>query len=247
LRVVFGVWPPGSEPDPIIEGFRRYLVLQGFSTAVIPSQLSDIRCFLRYLKEHRKALASAQPGDVSRYLNTRLELYRRRNGHAPHNIAGWCHGHPIDRLLRIVQGQWPPTPAAANDFEQWRGKLLSAYAIWMIDLRGLSQPTVRKNSDAARVFLEWLRDAACIEKLPELTVLAIDHFLAWRNPTLRRATRSGVVHLLRDFLRFLHDKGYLERDLASAVPRVKLYRFEDVPKAFRPDQVKAVLEDIYQG
>jgi len=248
LRIVFGVWPPGSEPDPIIEEFRRYLVLQGFSTAVIPSQLSDIRCFLRYLKEHRKALASAQPGDVSRYLKARLELYRRRNGHAPHNIAGWCHGQtgPIHRLLRIVQGQWPPTPAAANDFEQWRGKLLSAYAIWMIDLRGLSQPTVRKNSDAARVFLEWLRDAARIEKLPELTVLAIDHFLAWRNPKLRRATRSGVVHCLRDFLRFLHDKGYLERDLASAVPRVKLYRFEDVPKAFRPDQVKAVLEHIYK-
>ena len=248
LRVVFGVWPPGSEPDPIIEEFRRYLVLQGFSTAVIPSQLSDIRCFLRYLKEHRKALASAQPGDVSRYLKARLELYRRRNGHVPHNIAGWCHGQtgPIHRLLRIVQGQWPPTPAAANDFEQWHGKLLSAYRAWMIDLRGLSQPTVRKNSHAAHVFLEWLGDASRMEKLPELTVHTIDRFLAWRNPKLRRATRSGVVHCLRDFLRFLRHKGYLERDLASAVPRVTLYRFEDVPKAFRPDQVRAVLEHIYK-
>ncbi len=74
----------------------------------------------------------------------------------------------------------------------------------------------------------------------------IDRFLAWRNPKLRRATRSGVVHCLRDFLRFLRHKGYLERDLASAVPRVTLYRFEDVPKAFRPDQVRAVLEHIYK-
>ena len=79
-----------------------------------------------------------------------------------------------------------------------------------------------------------------------MPVLTIDHFLAWRNPKLRRATRHGVVCCLRDFFRFLHDKGYLKRDFASAVPRVKLYRFEDVPKAFRADQVKAVLEHIYK-
>ncbi len=73
LRLVFGVWPPGSEPDPIIEEFRRHLVAQGFSTAVIPSQLSDIRCFLRYLKERRKTLSSVEPEDVSRYRTNRFD------------------------------------------------------------------------------------------------------------------------------------------------------------------------------
>jgi len=248
LRVVFGVWPPASDPDPIIEEFRRHLIAQGFSTARIPSQLSDIRCFLRYLKEHRKCLASVQPEDVPRYLNVRLGLYRRRNGRTPHNIATWRHQQtgPIHRLLRMAQGQWPPVRPAANALELSHREILFAYTAWMIDLRGLSQPTVRKNSHAARVFLEWLGDAARVEKLRELTVLDVDRFLAWRTPKLRRATRHGVVCCLRDFFRFLHDKGYLECDLAAAVPRVKLYRFEDVPKAFRPDQVKAVLEHIYQ-
>jgi hypothetical protein len=91
LRHVFVVWPPGSEPDPIIEEFPRHLVAQGFSTAVIPSQLSDIRCFLRYLKERRKTLASVEPEDVSRYLNARVALYRRRNGRLPQDLAGWRH------------------------------------------------------------------------------------------------------------------------------------------------------------
>src|SRR5260370_15600365 len=248
LRLVFGVWPPGSEPDPIIEEFRRHLVAQGFSTAVIPSQLSDIRCFLRYLKEHKKTLASVQPADVSSYLNARVVLYRRHNGHTPHNIAVWRHGQTgsIHRLLRMVQGQWPPVRPAANALELSHGEILSAYRAWMIDLRGLSQPTVRKNSRAAHVFLEWLGDASRMEKLPELTVHTIDPFLAGRNPKLRRATRSGVVHCLRDFLRFLRHKCYLERHLASAVPHVTLYKFEDVPKAFRPAQVRAVLDHIYK-
>lgn len=248
LRLVFGVWPPGSAPDPIVEEFRRHLVAQGFSAAVIPGQLSDIRCFLQHLKDRRKTLKSVQPTDVSLYLNVRGALYRRRNGRTPHNIANWHHEQtgPIHRLLRLAQGQWPPLRPAVNELEFSHRKVLSAYTAWMIDLRGLSQATVRKNSHAARVFLEWLGDAARVEKLRELTVLGIDRFLAWRTPKLRRATRHGVVCCLRDFLRFLRDKGYFECDLASAVPRVKRYRFEDVPKAFRPDQVKAVLNHIYK-
>jgi len=248
LRVAVGTWPPGSEPDPIIEEFRCHLVAQGFSSTVIPSRLSGIRCFLRYLKDHNKTLASVAAEDVSHYLNTRIALYRRRNGHAPRNFESWRHEQtsPIHRLLRLTQGQWPPVRPAGNALEFSHRELLSAYTVWMIDLRGLSRPTVRKNSDAARIFLNWLGDAARVENLPKLTVLDIDRFLAWRNPELRRATRHGVVCCLRDFLRFLRDKGHLERDLAAAVPRVKMYRFEDIPKAFSPKQVRALLEYIHK-
>src|SRR5260370_38401340 len=87
LRLVFGVWPPGSEPDPIIEEFRRHLVAQGFSTAVIPSQLSAIGCFLRYLKEHKKTLASVQPADGPSYLTARVVLHPPHTGNTPHRIA----------------------------------------------------------------------------------------------------------------------------------------------------------------
>ena len=247
LRNVCGVWPPGSEADPKIEEFRQQLLAQGFSATVIPSQLSHVRCFLRYLKEHGKTLASVQTEDVSAYLRARLALYRQRNGRGPRNST-WHYKQtgPIHRLLRMVRGQWPPAEAAKDKLELWRCKLLSDYATWMVDLRGLSQPTVRKNSHAAGVFLQWLGDAARVDKLQKLTVPTIDRFLAWRTPKLRRATRSGVVHCLRDFLRFLHHKHYLERDFASAVPRVSLYRFEDVPKVFKPDQVKALLKHIYE-
>jgi site-specific recombinase XerD len=185
---------------------------------------------------------------VSRYLKARLAVYRRRNGQLPPNPKAWRYGQtgPIHRLLRLLHGQWPPAQAAGSELESLRRNLLSAYASWMVDLRGLSQPTVRKNRHAARVFLEWLGEAARVEALQELTVPTIDRFLAWRNPKLRRPTRHGVVSCLRDFLRYLHDKAHLKRDLASSVPRVKLYRYEDVPKAFTSDQVQAVLEHIYK-
>lgn len=182
MRLVFGGWPPGSKPDPVIEEFRRHLRAQGFSAAVVPSQLSDIRCFLRYLKDHKKTLASVQPADVSRYLSARTLLYRRRNGRTPYNIATWRYQQtgPIHRLLRLVQGQWPPARPAASALELSRREILSAYTAWMRDLRGVSQPTVQKNSHAARIFLEWLGDAARAEKLPKLTVLTIDRCTALR-------------------------------------------------------------------
>jgi hypothetical protein len=115
LRVALGIWPPDSEPGPHIEEFRQHLIAQGFSPTVIPSNLSDVRCFLRYLKEHRKTLASVQPEDVSSYLKARLALDRRRNRRTPHNIAGWRYGQTgsIHRLLRLARGQWPPARAVA--------------------------------------------------------------------------------------------------------------------------------------
>jgi integrase/recombinase XerD len=247
------VWPsafgrPAQNQIHTLRSFDNILLHKVLAPRSYRAIFLTFAVFFRYLKEHRKTLASVQPEDVSSYLKARLALYRRRNRRTPHNIAGWRYGQTgsIHRLLRLARGQWPPARAAANELELWRHKLLSAYATWMVDLRGLSQPTVRKNGDAARVFLEWLGDAAAMKKLSELTVLTIDRFLAWRNPKLRRSTRHGVVNCLRDFLRFLHDKGYLACDLASAVPRVKMYRLEDVPKAFRPDQVKAILEHTYK-
>src|SRR5207244_72948 len=52
--------------------------------------------------------------------------------------------------------------------------------------RGLSESTLRKNGDAARMFLEWLGTRAG-DSLRQLGVRDIDGYLSWRLPRLRRA------------------------------------------------------------
>ena len=43
------------------------------------------------------------------------------------------------------------------------------------------------------------------------------------------SSRRNVCGVLRSFLRFGHQKGYLERDLAEVVPQIRRYRMFKAP------------------
>jgi site-specific recombinase XerD len=116
------------------------------------------------------------------------------------------------------------------------------YGRWLTELQGLSTETLRKNGDAARLFLQWLGERARPDALKELTISDIDAFLAWRNPKLRRATRSGVSQCLRSFLRYLYGEALISQDLAKHVPAPSRYRFEDIPCALSAQQVRTLLD-----
>src|SRR5439155_20397423 len=76
----------------------------------------------------------------------------------------------------------------------------------------------------------------------KLTISDIDAFLAWRNPRLRRATRSGVSQCLRSFLRYMYGEALIAQDLARHVSAPSRYRFEDIPCALSSQQVRTLLD-----
>ena len=80
------------------------------------------------------------------------------------------------------------------------------------------------------------------DSLPLLGLPEIDQYLSWRMPGLRRATRHGVSQCLRSFLRYLHAEKFVAKDLSPAVSGPIMYKFEDIPRAFTEQQVKALLE-----
>ena len=53
--------------------------------------------------------------------------------------------------------------------------------------------------------------------LAELNVPDLDAYLTWRLPALRRSTRDGICDGLRSFLRYLHSRKVVSRDLSRAV------------------------------
>jgi site-specific recombinase XerD len=130
---------------------------------------------------------------------------------------------------------------AVTPLERFRREVLAGYGRWLTDLHGFSQPTLAKNRYSARVFLDWLGERAKAAALRKLTVEDVDAFFVWRNQHLRRATRAGVAHCLRSFLRYLHAAELIDRDLASAVTSPKLYQFESIPAALTDAHIKALL------
>lgn len=129
-----------------------------------------------------------------------------------------------------------------DELEVIRRDLCAGYGQRLTELKGFSPETLRKNGDAAQLFLRWLGERARPEALRKLTISDVDGFLAWRNPGLRRATRRGVTHCLRSFLDYLYGAGHLEQDLAPHVPAPTLYRLENIPSALSKDQVATLLE-----
>ena len=240
LRLVHGYWPPDSRPDPSLERFQQHLTEQHFQPTGIPTKISAVRVFLRFLRSRSIAVEAVTPEDITSYLESRLAEFQRKYKRLPRHIKMWRHQRtgPIRRYLRLVRGQWPPEKPIGDELAVFRRQLCTGYERWLTDIRGLSHATLRKNGDAAKVFLEWLGNCCSPHSLHKLTVADLGAFLAWRNQGLRRATRCRVVHCLRSFLRFLYAEGFTERDLAIAVSRPILYRHENVPSAFTDGQVR---------
>jgi site-specific recombinase XerD len=248
LRFVQGEWPPGSRPGPELTNFRAHLEKYRYGSTVIPNYVSAARQFLRYLKERSIPVEQAMPQHIEGFAQVKLERFKQRRGVLPSDPTR-CrtrYAGAIHRLLRMLNPDWPPPEPPANDFERFQGEVLDGYASWLIDVHGLSKGTLRRNGRAARTFLHWLGDNAGRDSLPRIGVPEIDRYLSWRMPGLRRTTRHGMAQCLRSFLRYLHARGVVPKDLWRAVSGPMLYKFDDIPRAFSDEQVKAMLDTTRQ-
>jgi integrase/recombinase XerD len=215
----------------------------GYNPQVIARRLAAQRHFLAYLRQRKVLPEAARLSDVAGFLKTKLREYRARHGHRPSDIGHWRNRHTgaIHRLLRIIQGRWPPEGPTSNA-ERFQRGLLEGYRRWLTEVCGLSQQTLCKNSRAARIFLLWLGGRTSPESLALLKVVDIDAYLAWRMPRLRRTTRYGVCQCMRSFLRYLHVSRRISTDLSRSVSGPIMYGDEEIPRSFTEEQIRAVLE-----
>jgi integrase/recombinase XerD len=234
---------PTQVDPPILVRFKDQLAKQRYSLLVIPRYVSAARQFLRYLKERDVSLQQARSSHLASFLSGKLGRSKQRLGRVPKNINQWPRDYtaPIHQLLKMVQSEWPPLEPPANECERFQRDVCGGYGHWLTQVNGLSRSTLRKNVDAARLFLHWLKERGGPETLRRLNVSDLDAYLAWRMPKLRRATRHGVSSCLRSFLRYLRTEDLIPQDLSQAVSGPILYQFDDIPRAFTEEQVEAIL------
>lgn len=119
-----------------------------------------------------------------------------------------------------------------------RDRLLQNYADFLRDEKGLAQLSLRVYLPVAASLLEYLHGK---HDLRRLNATIIRSFLFNRA----KGRSSEYVRLLaislRSFVRFLHLRGKIGRDLATSVPTVRKWSHTSVPKKLTPDEVKRVL------
>ena len=98
----------------------------------------------------------------------------------------------------------------------------------------------------ARRFLCWYGERNSADRLSAIAITDIDAYVQARAPSLQRVSRSEAATRLRCFLRFAHDTGRTDRDLALSVMSPTLYALESIPSALRPEEVRAVEQTTRQ-
>lgn len=205
--------------------------------------LSALRQFVSYLQQRNITAGAVHPSDVASFLRMRLRKFRAGFHRSPKNAVSWQRQYaaPINRFLRLVQSQWPPSRPPGSDRERFHQEITKAYGRWLTEINGFSKGTLEKNSRIARLLLQWLGARADRQSLTCLTVVDVDDFLAWRMPTLRRASRYSESVSLRSFLRYLYFAKVLQRDLSTALRGPIIYKYDEIPRAFTEPQIKAML------
>ncbi len=243
LRFMRGEWPPGGGVQPLLADFRTHLEQYRYRPMVITNYVSAARQFLLWLEKQGIPAGQVRPHHLDDFIQMKLKS-RQRRGALPRNPSRVRRRYSgaICQLLRMLNPNWPPPEPAANDAERFERQLLDGYGHWLIDVHGLSQGILRRNSRAARMFLDWLGDKAGRDFLRGVGVSEIDEYLNWRMQGLRRTTRTAVASCLRSFLKYLHADGFVPGDLSPLVSGPVLYKFEDIPRAFTEEQVKTMLD-----
>ena len=106
--------------------FREGMEADGFRPSTIRAWLSQARLFLLYLARRGKEPEQAQRSDIVAFIGVRLTVCIKRN-RRPAHLVQWRCGYTgaIHRLLRDIQGQWPPRPTSTMQIEKFKNQLQS--------------------------------------------------------------------------------------------------------------------------
>jgi integrase/recombinase XerD len=213
----------------LIAELRVVLTRQRYSPVVAGNYCTYAREFVDYLARRGIEITDVTEAQVARYLRHAIALFRKRHGRPAGPRWNSIPRSGIHALLRLAQGQWPPTPRVTCVVDAVRFTICDEYKSWLGEARGLARPSIVALLREARHFLTWQLGRCGAESLMELNVGDIDRYMDLRTPKLPRKSLKDVAECLRSLLRHLHRTGRTAIDLSPHVIAPLLYAYEGMP------------------
>lgn len=212
----------------------------GYSPAIVHRYIYACEAFGRFLAAHGIELYDISETHVEAFLH---EVARERTWRGVAvDAAGAVHGRrrPLELFLArlrsagVVAAALPDAPGV----EPPQHALLVGYLDFLRQHRGLGEVTIGQHALHVGRFLRYLGDGLT---MCELTSRELDGFVVECGRQMSRRSIGRVLAALRGFLRYLHLRGPIERDLASAVATPRVYRLETVPRSLPWAAVRTLL------
>ena len=232
----FRMAPLGAEMDR----FGEWLLEQGYCRDVGRRQVRQVSHFNRYLRQRGLKAAREVDEDLAgQFVRQHLPRCRcgggrrRQYREVPRSVrcflAYLCErGLVVSLPPQVLQ---PPS-------------LLEEFLQYLKGERGLAQRTIDQHRRYLVPFLEDLGVDSDRQALAQLRPEQVQAGFAHGTEGRGKSPRRRLQGILRNFFRFAHQQGYLQRDLAQAVPPIRSYQLSPLPRGLSDEQAQKVLACI---
>lgn len=120
-------------------------------------------------------------------------------------------------------------------------KVYVEYRKYLISEKGMAIGTIHNRKKPVLRFLIENPKYASNSHLRAIRPDIIHKYVIKNSQTLTRDSKKKLVEGLRDFFRFLHLKGYVQKDLSTSIPTVINYRLSSVHRGIPWNIVKRLI------
>ncbi len=127
---------------------------------------------------------------------------------------------------------------------------LRAFADWLAEVRGLAPGSITVRLGSACTFADAVTARAgttCVRAFQSLSPDGVEDFFVQYGKDHGMAVRRSMRAAMRLFLKFAASRGWVDRELADAVPSLKSYRLSSLPRGLSDEQLSTLLGSPWEG
>lgn len=227
-----------SPLDLVMTDFARRLAELGYTRSTANQYVAIGQKFEKYLGRRKISPAAISESHLEAFLKTTSHRKMRPCGLQTRQFWRRALRMLLELIPRAGQASFanPPMkdPATAR---------LDEYLTFLRGHRGFKERTMYMHRLYAGRFLSHLR-ASTDEHLRSISVAQVDGFLIDSSRTMARRSIGMVCAPVRGFLRYLHMRGLLARNLTPQVMTPRLYTQETLPRSIDWPYVERVFAEV---
>lgn len=135
-----------------------------------------------------------------------------------------------------------PNQQNKKPFHHIKSKLLVEYLRFLRDYQHVSEATIGIRRNYVSPFLVALNGYGTPSKIGSISPSTIHDYIIKTAKTMNRSSRKHLTSSLRSFIRFIHIKGYIARNLVDAVPIIATRKLDRLPRTLSWENVQKLLK-----
>jgi site-specific recombinase XerD len=211
-----------------LEVLATQLLEQGYSRSQARKLIRTAAALGAWLAERGLTPADAGKAELEQYLST---CNRTPKGRVGEGAVGFTR---LPALLASVGVLCKPTAPAPG--QPW----LDRFQKYWTTVRGTTPST---NAQYRRLLLPFVA-GLCREDEPDWSLLKPEYVTKFviEKTAVARAEKGRIVTAVRAFLNFLAAEGIVPRQIVRVIPRIRRWRYADLPKRLSAEQLDTVLK-----